>query len=142
MRHRNSHMFKESLGNNYQIAVTSNCYVEAEEDSYEEGIIGAGYDYSVNIKGTYKNLEELKKTVSKNCAEFDDTASWGFIDGNIAVQNMVDKDGVPANDREFAAWKQGKFKLYNATMYIPVNLISGTCEMTEDDAQEIGLELW
>lgn len=141
---RNRRFVREALGSNYNFIVTS-AYLTASEDSYENGELDSIYEYSVKeLKGTYSSFAALKEAISK-ITEFSagQHAIGFFEDGRIDVQSgLLDFDGVPASQREIKDWKNGNARLATAYMTMHVDVVSNKHPITEEEAEELGIELW
>lgn len=139
-----------------------NCSTTVHEDSYEngEGKFATGWelDKCSVLLANYDTVKELLEKVNEEYLYHSDKKNEGvknwfiFEDPDLAkkgeirfdTDQLVNVDGLEANDYEVEAWKKGEKQLYSAhtSLYAKAVMVEDVNydEMLKD-AQEIGLEL-
>lgn len=126
-----------------KILVKSKAYVEVYEDDYEEGEGDYANAWDFDVRGEYDSAEELVKAIAKNSFIFSDKVKdYSFIDSTIQTSAFVNNDNEEPSKAEIEAWKNGELKLYNAYLSVLVSCVMGEHEMTEDEAEEFGFEIY
>lgn len=123
-----------------QIIVNSKGYVDVYEDDYEKGEGAHVNTYEVDVRGTYGSIQELVSAIS-SYGFSENTDDYGYIDGRIFSDAMVDVDNDEPSEQQIEAWKRGQETLYAARVDIPVS-VGDIHEMTEAEAEEFGIEIY
>lgn len=90
----------------------------SEEDSYEEGVIGGGTSWDINLDLSANSLEELFKKVQRNLYMDDKGYYWSveLSDMNnetcFAVEYEGDEENDLASDSQIEDWKNGDERLW------------------------------
>lgn len=137
---RTGRSLKEAFDGGYEI-LASTGWVTMHEDSYENGEGKFVNEWDIDIRGTYSSMQDFIKAVQKYEDVPSDPDNWGIFDGRLITNFLADSDSISANDREIEAWKRGEETLYLVDVNIPVKLIT-TRELTDDDADMLGVSVW
>lgn len=118
--------------------------VEVNIDDYNEGELDYVNSWDVDVKGnTYNSLKELIKGVARNSYVFSENPSdWVYIDGRLDTDALVNNDNEEPDDDELEGWKKGEVTLYNAHVMVGVSVISEEHELTEEEAEEQGINIY
>lgn len=126
-----------------KILVTKKGSVECYEDDYEkddEGKFAGRWDF--DVRGEYDSAEDLIKAIYKNTGLFDfGVEDFGFIDGAIQTNDLVDEESMKPSKSDIEAWENGEKILYIANLWLPLECVTDKHEMTEDEAEEFGFSL-
>lgn len=126
------------------ILVLGKGWVETEVDDYEKGCTGEfGVTWDFDARGIYSSLDELKEAVRKATYLDMDDGAFSFYDGSLRFSVTVNVDNCLASESEIEAWRKGEEKLWVADGNVPLCVCSGEPhEMTDDEAEALGLEIW
>lgn len=126
----------------YKINVTY-CYADVYEDDYEkgEGDFVNQWDMK-DIVGVYDSIEKLLKML-KYYGFSTSIKDYAFDSMNNAIISdlLTDADGMEAYKTDIEKWKNGEIMLYNARLCCGVEIVASR-PMTDDDAKELGLEIY
>lgn len=126
----------------YKINVTY-CNAEVYEDDYENGEGDYVNQWNMrDVVGVYDSIEKLLKRLS----------GWGFSTSikdygfdsynNVIISDLLtDADGMEAYKTDVEKWKNGEIMLYNAHLNCGVEIVASR-PMTDEDAEELGLEIY
>lgn len=126
------------------ILVLGKGYVDTEVDDYERGCTGEfGASWDFDARGIYGSLDELREAVRKASYLDMDDGAFSFYDGALRFSVTVNVDNCLASESEIEAWKKGDEKLWVADGYVPLCVCPGEPhEMTDDEAESLGLEVY
>lgn len=123
-----------------QIIVNSKGWVDVYEDDYEQGEGAHVNTWEADVRGTYSSIQELINQIS-SYGFSSNLEDYGFIDGRIFTDAMVDADGDEPSEAQIEAWKRGKEQLYAARFDLPVS-VGDIRRMTEEDAEALGIGIY
>ena len=144
MRESNRKMRRMDLRENAQgdfKIIASNGWVMMHVDDYENGQGKFVNEWDINVKGTYKSMQDFIRAVRDEVDVSPDLNDWGVFDGRISTNFLADEDALVASDAEIEAWKRGEQTLYIVDVYIPVK-VGYVRDITEEDADALGIQVW
>lgn len=126
------------------ILVLGKGYVDTEVDDYEKGCTGEyGASWDFDARGIYESLDELMNAVRKATYLDMNDGAFSFYDGSLRFSVTVNVDNCLASENEIEAWRKGNEKLWVADGWVPLCVINESPhEMTDGEAEALGLELW
>jgi len=134
--------------------VITYAFVDVYEDSYEHGwSVDQVNGWEVyGLKGKeYYSIEDLVEDIHRKADIFsDDLGDYGYIDGRIFTDEIVDVDNCTPSEEDKMLWRNGELDLYAARLDVGVHVveyeyINGSLdrrderELSEDDADALGL---
>lgn len=109
--------FNEAQESNV-IYTAKTAWFDSEEDTYEEGVIGGGTSWDINLDLSANSLEELFKKVQRKLYMDDKGYYWSveLSDMNDETCFLVEYEGNEDNDlaskAEIDAWENGDERLW------------------------------
>ena len=100
------------------IYTAKKAWFDSEEDSYEEGVIGGGVSWDIDLDLSENSLEELFKKVQKNLYMNGKGYYWSVELSDVndetcfLVEYEGDEDNDLASDRQIEDWKNGDERLW------------------------------
>ena len=138
---------RESRGDfeDYKLLVNGMGWATVHVDDYEQGEGKFSHDWDFDVRGTYDSIESLIAEVSSTCGcGSTDIKDWGLMvdNGTITTNCLVDEDDLPADDRQIEKWKRGEYTLYICDIMVPIQIITEPRDVTEEDADLMGIQVW
>ena len=138
---------RESRGNIeiYKILVNGMGWATVHVDDYEQGEGKFVHDWDFDVRGTYDSIESLIAEVSSTCGcGSTDVKDWGLLvdNGTIATNCLVDEDDLEADQRQIEKWKRGEYTLYICDIMVPIQIVTEPRDVTEEDADLMGIQVW
>lgn len=118
--------------------------VDVYEDSYSKGEGAYVNGWDLRIKGnTYKSLTDIIKAVRNEDYVFsDDKKNWVYMDGRLLTDALVNVDNEEPYDDEYKQWKSGDLMLYVARLDIGIEVYDEAHDLTEEEAEAEGFEIY
>ena len=129
-----------AAGAGMQIIVNSKAYVDVYEDDYEQGEGAHVNTWEADVRGTYRSIQDLVNAISQYGFS-DNVSDYGYIDGRIFTDAMVDVDNDEPSAAQIEAWKRGEEQLYAARFDVTVN-VGDVHPMTEEEAESLGIGIY
>lgn len=141
--HKKRVMAASELPEGTVILVQSNAYVEVSEDDYEQGVGRNVNTWEFDVSGQYSSAQELVDAIAAKSYCFSNKLEdYYFMDDHLTTSAEVDDDNLPVDDRDFDAFKSGEVNWYIADMYLQLTVVSEPHEMTPDEAESFGFNLY
>lgn len=117
--------------------------VEIYEESYTEGEGDLITTWDFPLKGQYANAQELVNDIAESSGIFSNKLEdYVYLDGTLQTSALVSLENDEPTEEELAAWQNDEFELYSQNLILPVEVGSGTHEMTEDEAKAFGISIY
>lgn len=118
--------------------------VEVYEDNYENGEGEYVNGWNLSIKGkTFKSLSEIVDAVSNEEYIFsDDKKNWIYMDGRLLTDALVDVNNEEPDEADIQMWRNGDLELFVARLDIAVEVYDEAHDLTEEEAEEEGFEIY
>lgn len=117
--------------------------VEIYEESYTEGEGDLVTTWDFPLKGQYANAQELVNDIAESSGIFSNKLEdYVYLDGTLQTSALVSLENDEPTEEELAAWQNDEFELYSQNLILPVEVGSGTHEMTEDEAKAFGISIY
>lgn len=118
--------------------------VEVDEDSYDKGEGAYVNSWDMRIKGkTFKSLTDIINAASKEDYVFsNDKQNWVYMDGRLLTDAQVNVDNEEPDTDEYEQWKRGDLMLYIAHLDIGVEVYDAVHDLTEEEAEAEGFEIY
>lgn len=102
--------------------IASYAEMTTTEDSFNFGEIGRSHIvWSQKNLGTFKDTQSLIRGVASIIGAPSHPKDWGiFADGRVECNYHVDAENSEATPRELAEWKEGRTRLWSATVTVTV----------------------
>ena len=137
---RNRRLITAATQAGMQIIVNSKGLVDVYEDDFERGEGALVNTWEADVRGTYSSIQELISQIS-SYGFSSNLEDYGFIDGRIFTDAMVDVDNDEPSEAQIEAWKRGEEQLYTARFDLPVS-VEDIRRMTEEDAEALGIGIY
>lgn len=125
--------------------IAKTMWIDIYEDSWEEGEGNHVNGWTENISGEYKSIDEVIQEIKDTMyGLLDDYTIKNFIyiDGRICTDVQVNNDNEEPSETEYDAWKKGEETLYIMRIDVPLKVVSDIHDLTEDEAEELGIPLY
>ena len=134
--------------------VITHAIVDVYEESYEEGwsVDQVNCWEVYGLKGNkYDSIEDLISDIHRKADIFSDSLEdYGYIDGRIYTDALVDVDNCEPSDTDMAMWRSGEIILYADRLDVGVKVIEyeylnrkldqkNERELSEEDAEDLGM---
>lgn len=97
----------------------------ATEDSYEEGELDKyGTDYVEYIHRVFDSIPELTKYLEEHYYIPSENWRYDELNNSLLTSYFVDFDGIRAKQTEIDQWKKGEKRLWSATVYLHLKVIT------------------
>ncbi|MBP5433695.1 hypothetical protein [Ruminococcus sp.] len=117
--------------------------VEIYEESYTEGEGDLITTWDFPLKGQYANAQELVNDIAESSGIFSNKLEdYVYLAGTLQTSALVSLENDEPTEEELAAWQNDEYELYSQNLILPVEVGSGTHEMTEDEAKAFGISIY
>ena len=136
---------RESITDNLRILVGTGI-ADIAVDDYEQG--EGDFVNSFDIKLCNKTFTSIQQVISAITNSYycctDDIKDWVFLSDQSALSTnaLVNENNDLADRSEIEEWKRGELTLYNCNLFIPIQVVSQPRDMTEEEAESFGIEIY